>query len=98
MMNKREAQFWLKTYYPTTIIRDRYNGTYSGGNWLAFPMDYHQVPADIDGDDSECMIFWDDYDGLVGKGETAELAMADLVAEMEKRYIRKEVRYEQKKK
>jgi len=82
MMNKREAQFWLKTYYPTTIIRDRYNGTYSGGDWLVFPLDYWNVPKEVDGDDSECMMFWDSYKGCVGKGYTKEEAFSDLVIKM----------------
>lgn len=86
MMNKREAKFWLESFYPTTIIQDRYNGTYSGAEWLAFPMDYYQVPREIDGDDIECMMFWESYDGVVGKGSTPELAMANLVAKMQDKF------------
>lgn len=26
MIDKREARFWLEYCYPTTIIKDRYNG------------------------------------------------------------------------
>lgn len=83
MMDKREAKFWLESFYPTTIIQDRYNGTYSGAEWLAFPMDYYQVPREIDGDDIECIMFWESYNGEVGKGSTPELAMANLVAKMQ---------------
>lgn len=45
--------FWLETHYPTTIVRDRYNGTYSGAEWLAFPLDYWNVPDEVDGGDSD---------------------------------------------
>lgn len=75
--------YWLYTHYPTTIVNDRYSGTYSGAEWLAFPLDYWNVPEEVDGGDSECMMFWEDYDGVVGKGNTPELAMANLVAKME---------------
>lgn len=74
---------WLKTFYPTTIVADRYSGTYSGGEWLAFPLDWSEIPEEIDCDDATCMIFWESYSGPVGKGRTPELAMANLVAEME---------------
>lgn len=78
----RFSNFWLNTHYPTTIIRDRYNGTYSGAEWLAFPLDYFNVPDEVDGGDSECMMFWDSYDGVVGKGDTPQEAMGDLIKKM----------------
>lgn len=74
---------WLKVLYPTTIVADRYAGTYSGGEWLAFPLNFWNIPEEIEADDVTCMLFWDDYDGVVGKGNTPELAMANLVAQME---------------
>lgn len=74
---------WLKVLYPTTIVADRYTGTYSGGEWLAFPLNFWDIPEEIGADDVTCMLFWDDYDGVVGKGNTPELAMANLVAQME---------------
>lgn len=83
MMDKREAKFWLESFYPTTFIKDRYNGTYSGAVWLAFPLDFWNVPEEVEGGDVECMMFWESYDGVVGKGRTPELAMANLVAKME---------------
>lgn len=75
--------YWLYTHYLTTIVNDRYSGAYLGAEWLAFPLDYWNVPDEVDGGDSECMMFWEDYDGVVGKGSTPELAMANLVAKME---------------
>lgn len=73
---------WLKTHYPTTIICDRYDGTYSGANWLAFPLDYYNIPDEVDGGDIECMMFWDSYDGVVGKGDTPQEAKNDLIKKM----------------
>lgn len=84
MMNKREAQFWLEYCYPTTIIKDRYNGAYSGAKWLAFPVDYYQVPKDIDSGDIECMMFWESYTECVGKGDTIKEAFSDLVFKMKR--------------
>ena len=78
----RFSNFWLNTHYPTTIICDRYRGTYSGAEWLAFPLDYFKVPDEVDGEDSECMMFWDSYDGVVGKGDTPQEAIGDLIKKM----------------
>ncbi|MBR2014136.1 MAG: hypothetical protein IJ998_01790 [Alistipes sp.] len=82
-MTKGEVKYWVQSFYPTTIVRDRYNGTYSGAAWLAFPMFVEDVPTEVDGEDPECIIFWDTYNGVVGKGNTPELAMANLVAKIE---------------
>lgn len=76
------TNYWLENYYPTTLVADRYSGTYSGGKWLAFPLDYWNVPAEVDGGDIECMMFWDTYDGVVGKGNTPQEAMEDLINKM----------------
>lgn len=75
-------QLWLRDNYPTTIICDRYSGTYSGADWLAFPLDYSDVPEEVDGGDTECWMFWDNYDGIVGKGNTPQEAMNDLIKMM----------------
>lgn len=69
---------WLKTHYPTTIVNDRFGGTYSKAEWLAFPFDYYEVPEEVDGDDIVCQIFWDNYDGPVGKGASPKEAFDDL--------------------
>lgn len=44
--------------YPITIILDRYNGTYSGGKWMAFNCYPWQIPEDIFNDDESCCEFW----------------------------------------
>ena len=66
--------------YPMTIIYDRYGGTYSGGEWLAFPLEFHEVPDEVCGCDGECMWFWDYYKGFVGKGRCPEEARDNLIA------------------
>jgi hypothetical protein len=52
-----DFSFWLKEEYPTTIVADRYDGSYSGAAWLAFPFD--ECPLGVDGGDLECMEFID---------------------------------------
>ena len=72
-------ELWLNnSMYPLIIIKDRYNGTYSGSKWLAFPLEVYEVPQEIDGCDSECMCFWNDYDGFVGKGNSIDEVIQDL--------------------
>lgn len=80
----RFSKFWLNTHYPTTIIRDRYNGTYSGAKWLAFPLDFYQVPGEVDGGDTECMMFWGTYNDPVGKGATPKDAIEDLTKQFKR--------------
>lgn len=79
-MKPKKSYFWWKQlHYPTTIIADRYNGTYSKGKWLAFPINYYELPEDIDSGDLECADFWERYKGPVGKGNTPQEAFDDLV-------------------
>lgn len=64
--------------YPCTIVSDRYSGTYSGGQWLAWPLDYDNVPGGSDAGDCECGDFWRHYKRPVGKGNTPQEALDDL--------------------
>lgn len=73
---------WVKTQYPCAIVRDRYSGAYSGAEWLAFPVDWWNIPDELEGGDAECMMFWDAYDGVVGKGVSPQAAFEDLVEKM----------------
>ena len=68
-----------KEIYPVTIIKDRYDGVYSQGKWTAWPIGIQHIPLAQDDGDSECNIFWDQYDKPVGKGDTPDKAFADLV-------------------
>ena len=81
-MTNKEKELWLKVKYPITIIRDRYEGTYSGALWLVFPVDYNEIPEGVDGDDVECAEFWESYKEPVGKGTYPNDALADLLEKM----------------
>ena len=64
--------------YPLTIIRDRYNGVYSGGMYLAFNLEYDEIPQDVSGSDMDCFNFWSRTRLIVGKGATIKQAYDDL--------------------
>ena len=68
--------------YPLTITADRYTGTYSGGQFIAWNLDFYEIPMDIALSDVCCMEFWDNEENqkkyIVGKGRTAGEALADL--------------------
>lgn len=71
-----------KDIYPLTIIRDRYNGVYSKGKYLAFNLDYYDIPQEIDGYDVECFDFWcysEPSKYKIGKGNTIEEALENLI-------------------
>ena len=68
----------MKEIYPLTIVCDRYGGTYSGGRYLAFNLDYDEIPSAISGDDTSCYEYWQENDIVVGKGESIESAYRDL--------------------
>lgn len=70
--------------YPVTIVADRYAGTYSGGNYTAWPLYPHQLPDGHDDGDSECMNFWYEYKEPVGKGRTPQAAFEDLLVKVGK--------------
>ena len=54
--------------YPLTVIRDRYNGTYSGASYLAFNLDSNLVPSEVHESDGHCSYFWD----LIDEGNFVE--------------------------
>lgn len=62
--------------YPLVVVLDRYNGTYSGGKWTAWNLNY--VPSKIDADDMECADFFSKNTIVYGRGETPEEAIKDL--------------------
>lgn len=78
--------------YPCTIIKDRYNGTYSGGVFTAWNEDCYEIPDEVSGDDTECQDFW--YSNkikpfnvfgeplFVGKGRTPQEAYNDLLSKV----------------
>ena len=66
--------------YPITIVEDRYNGTYSGGKWIAFNCYPWQVPEDIFDDDVSCCEFWSRHKKHIryGVGDSIDEAVENL--------------------
>jgi hypothetical protein len=79
---------FLKEVYPLTIVSDRYGGTYSGAEFLAFNLEPERIPKDIGGSDSEEMDFWEDPERygayVIGKGDTPDKAAFDLLDKIHK--------------
>jgi hypothetical protein len=74
--------------HPCTIISDRYNGSYSGANWLAFNLYHEFIPDLIGGNDEQEMRFWwsDDHKKIaIGRGESPQAALEDLVFKLKQR-------------
>lgn len=67
-----------KELYPLTIVKDRYNGTYSKGEYTAWNLNLKDVPQDIEDNDVHCMQFWEDNTFAVGLGDSANEAAQDL--------------------
>ena len=67
--------------YPLTVIKDRYMGTYSGGEYLAFNLYFDKIPSDIISDDTTCNAFFIETDLVYGKGNTPDEAIRDLVTQ-----------------
>jgi prevent-host-death family protein len=82
-----ERARWAEHPYPCTIVADRYTGVYSGGRWIAYPLQPDDIPWAVEGDDSTCSEFWwdrnaDDRLIPVGRGDTPMQAHDDLVRVM----------------
>ena len=80
--SKEEAKTWLEFVYPLTIVKDRYGGCYSSGRYVAYPCEFYEVDEAVGGEDGECMAFWDEFQGVVGRGGRADEAVFRLIAEM----------------
>lgn len=78
IINPKDIRIWFRSFHPTTIVNDRYGGSYSGGRWLAFPLEHGEVPAAVDGCDRACVLFWDSYTGPVGRGSSPDEAFENL--------------------
>lgn len=81
-MNMESVNIWLSRQYPVTIIRDRYNGIYSGGDWMAFPLRIDEIPVAVNSNDEECVAFWENYAEPYGLGESPDAALSDLLEKM----------------
>lgn len=68
------------------LIKDRYSGAYSGGEWTAWEVDHPaRIPISIDADDCACAEFWDELrrepDSMTfAVGKTADEAHENLRA------------------
>ena len=78
MENIEKCGFMEDEIYPLTITADRYTGTYSGGQFIAWNLDADEVPEEIYYDDCGCHEFWRDNEIVYGKGRTVSEALADL--------------------
>lgn len=65
---------------PVTITPDRYGGVYSGGAWLAFPLDTTAVPDGPFSGDVPAATWWADAGDMpIGRGGSPDEAYANLV-------------------
>ncbi len=84
-MTEHDCKFFLENTYPCVILSDRYRGTYSGALWTAFPSD--EAPEAVYEDDVTCHNFWADCTDPVGKGNTPEEAVTDLICAVERHMV-----------
>ena len=63
-----EYELAQEDIYPLTVVRDRYNGTYSGASYIAFNLDSNLVPSEVHDSDVPCSYFWD----LIDEGNFVE--------------------------
>ena len=54
MENIEKCEFMEDEIYPLTITADRYTGTYSGGQFIAWNLGADEVPEEIYYDDCGC--------------------------------------------
>lgn len=70
---------WLSTHYPATIVKDRYCGTYYGGEWFAFPLFPSDVPKEIFACDIIACDYLCYYQEPFGIGGTPDEALENLI-------------------
>ena len=68
----------VNNIYPLTVIYDRYNGSYSGGKYIAFNVEFPDVPKEVFGDDGTAMKFLKHCKIVVGTGGNLDSAVKDL--------------------
>jgi len=66
--------------YPLTIIRDPYDGKFSGGKYLAINQNHNMMTPYIEESEDICKAWWEQHasDYIIGIGNSAEEAQADL--------------------
>jgi len=76
---KALEKYEMNDVYPLTIIKDRYSGTYSGGEYTAWNLDFDEIPKEINYDDVTCQHFWINNKIFVGKGKNPKEATENLI-------------------
>lgn len=77
--NDLNHTWWLEHMYPCTIVKDRYTGSYSGGEWTCWPRYIEEIPDEIEAGDIPCMEFWRNCDtSKIGIGDSPDAAVNDL--------------------
>lgn len=75
--------------FPVTIVADRYDGCYSGGKWLAIQCINENIPDEIGASDPDEEMFWREHNDNklpIGKGNTPDEALADLISKSKRYY------------
>lgn len=87
--SEEEIQKILNGAYPLCVIKDRYGGTYSGGEYTAWCCGISFIPDGVFEDDVTCGITWGNLkearkkgEAAYGIGETPDDALRDLAKAM----------------
>lgn len=75
---------FINNVYPITIICDRYGGSFSGGAFTAWNLDYDCIPSAVNAGDIEHSSFFldDKNDYIIGIGSTPSKALKDLAKKL----------------
>ena len=76
---RKENEMRFDDIYPLTILRDRYSGSYSGGEYTAWNLYPEDIPDGPFSGDGDCFDFWLENTIPVGVGETPNDAIRSLV-------------------
>lgn len=74
----------LPDIYPLTVVKDRYNGTYSGGKYTAWKLYPWGIPEAVFGDDNSCWNYFRSTHDIYGRGDTPDEAVIDLKRRLDK--------------
>ena len=83
--------------YPLIILRDRYNGAYSGGIFTAWNKEPEKIPYEVGSDDMDALDFWQWYydwydkikrpEDIIGIGNTPNDAIEDLIKKQKEKGV-----------
>ncbi|WP_128545099.1 hypothetical protein [Larkinella soli] len=75
--------------YPCTIFKDRYQGAYSGGAWIAMAVSTEAVPEAVHDSDGWNILIWEELrrtNTPVGRGNTPAEALDALIQDIKAKY------------